>query len=358
MKKTVRFAVIGSGWRSLFYWRIAKTYPELFQMTAMLCRTEEKAEKMKKEYGIPAVTSAKELREGKPQFAVVAVNKASIAQVTMEWAGAGYPVLCETPAALTLVDLEALWNLRKQGARIQVAEQYFLYPAFAAALETVKKGYLGEVFAVDLSAAHEYHGASLIRRFLGVGLENATLTGKKYVFPVEETDSRYGPVSDGRVSMRERVRMTFDFEGGKSAFYDFDGIQYHSFIRSRHLKLQGQRGELYDRTLRYVDKSHAVHEEFIREECIRQGEGIKRVLLGDEILYENPFYRLGKPQLLPQDETAVASLLLGMERYVEDGAECYPLAEALQDAYMQILMEEALKSGAPVKSEDQVWKIN
>ena len=42
----LRFIVVGSGWRSLFYWRIAQALPERFELCAMLCRTEEKAEKM------------------------------------------------------------------------------------------------------------------------------------------------------------------------------------------------------------------------------------------------------------------------------------------------------------------------
>lgn len=41
----LRFIVVGSGWRSLFYWRIAQALPERFELCAMLCRTEEKAEK-------------------------------------------------------------------------------------------------------------------------------------------------------------------------------------------------------------------------------------------------------------------------------------------------------------------------
>lgn len=41
----LRFIVVGSGWRSLFYWRIAQALPERFERCAMLCRTEEKAEK-------------------------------------------------------------------------------------------------------------------------------------------------------------------------------------------------------------------------------------------------------------------------------------------------------------------------
>lgn len=35
----LRFIVVGSGWRSLFYWRIAQALPERFELCAMLCRT-------------------------------------------------------------------------------------------------------------------------------------------------------------------------------------------------------------------------------------------------------------------------------------------------------------------------------
>ena len=48
--------------------------------------------------------------------------------------------------------------------------------------------------------------------------------------------------------------------------------------------------------------------------------------------------------------------MMGMRRYIEEGLECYPLAEGLQDAYALILINEALKSpGRPVRSETQIW---
>ena len=40
----IRFAVVGTGWRSLFYVRIAKWLPERFELTGVLCRTKERAE--------------------------------------------------------------------------------------------------------------------------------------------------------------------------------------------------------------------------------------------------------------------------------------------------------------------------
>lgn len=114
----LRFIVVGSGWRSLFYWRIAQALPERFELCAMLCRTEEKAEKMHREYGVPVSTSAEQCIALHPDFVVVAVNKASIAAVSTEWLARDFAVLCETPAALEEDALRALWQLHRQGAKL------------------------------------------------------------------------------------------------------------------------------------------------------------------------------------------------------------------------------------------------
>lgn len=356
----LNYIVIGSGWRSLFYVRIAQAYPEYFHISALLCRTEEKAERIRLRYGIHTTTSIEECESLSPDLIIVAVNKASICQVTQEWAMKGYPVLCETPAALTLEELNRLWNLSRQGARIQVAEQYLRYPLFAASLEAVKQGFLGDPYAVSLSAVHDYHGASLIRSFLGVGAaEPMKVWGKRYTFPVMETDSRYGPIMDGSVKDRDRVRITFEFESGKVGFYDFSGVQYHSKIRSRHLNVQGVNGELDDFTLRYTDDRFLpVKEEM---EIYRDGEGIRQVALGERILYQNPFSGLTGACLMSQDETAIASLLLDLEKWLKEPqnyGEAYPLASALQDAYTLILMNQALEHpGQVINSAPQSWQL-
>ncbi|MCD8221997.1 MAG: Gfo/Idh/MocA family oxidoreductase [Clostridiales bacterium] len=369
MKDTpITFVTVGSGWRSLFYWRVAQAYPSLFRMEAMLCRTEEKAERMRSLYGIPAVISAAECEEKKPDFIVVAVSKDAIVQTGEEWLERGFPVLLETPAAMEEKDCKRLWQWRKKyGARIQVAEQYFAHPTHAAAIAAVRHGYLGEPYAIDISTVHDYHAASLIRRYLKLGLESVRITAKEYHFPVEETGSRDGAVTDGTVKMRRRVRADFTFtckDGtGKYAFYDFDGVQYHSRIRGRHVCVRGQRGELFDNVLSYVDENHVPHQLELKTERDPYSGGIRRVRFCENgekavsggIFYENPFVRLGQAVVLPEDETAVGTILLGMSRYLEDGTEVYPLAEALQDAYLWVLMERAIEDGAEVHSEVMPW---
>ena len=124
----IRFAVIGSGWRSLLYVRIARALTDMFELTALLCRGQEKADRIQKEYGIHTTTSEDEVIVSKPDFVVSAVNKSSMSDVVRYWAAKGIPVLSETPAGLDIDTLKAIRQDVENGARIQVAEQYFLYP--------------------------------------------------------------------------------------------------------------------------------------------------------------------------------------------------------------------------------------
>ena len=58
---------------------------------------------------------------------------------------------------------------------------------------------------------------------------------------------------------------------------------------------------------------------------------------------------------LNEDETAIACFLDRMQGYLAGGAEVYPLADALQDAYLALLMERALAAGQPLESTPQPW---
>ena len=79
------FIIIGAGWRALYYVRIAKAMPDIFCLDAVYCRTQEKADKIAREYQIHTTTSKEECAAYKPDFAVIAVNKAEICNVAVEW---------------------------------------------------------------------------------------------------------------------------------------------------------------------------------------------------------------------------------------------------------------------------------
>ena len=303
----LQFIVVGSGWRSLFYWRIAQALPERFELCAMLCRTEEKAEKMHREYGVPVSTSAEQCIALHPDLVVVAVNKASIAAVSTEWLARGFAVLCETPAALEEDALRALWQLHQQGAKLQVAEQYWLYPTLAKRLAAVRSGALGTPQFARLSVAHGYHAVSLARQFLNAGQQPVRVTGRSWTERIIETDSRWGAVHN------------------------------HSYLRSTHTSVQGERGEVFDDTLRCLDAA---------------GEPVCRQLTP----LPDPLAAAAAQAGLNKDETAIACFLDRMQGYLAGGAEVYPLADALQDAYLALLMERALAvPGQSVESTPQPW---
>ena len=317
----IRFAVIGSGWRSLFYVRIAKALPDMFELTALLCRGQEKADRIQKEYGIHTTTSEDEIIASKPDFVVSAVNKSSMSDVVRYWAAKGIPVLSETPAGLDIDTLKAIRQDVENGARIQVAEQYFLYPSIKAVIDECKSGTIGEPVSLTISAMHDYHAASVIRRMLGTGLEDVAITGKTFSMKVTDTRTRYEVLTEGRVVEKEEKHLIMEYADGKTAFYDFMSDQYRSPIRNRYINLRGTRGEIINDTVYYLDKDNLA--------------ACKKLDI------TNPYGYAG----LSEDEAAITGILLGMKEYVDTGKEVYPMDEALYDAYIGILMCEAGKTG-------------
>lgn len=314
----IRFAIIGSGWRSLFYARTARALPKEFELCAMLCRTPEKTDKMRRDYGIPATTDEGEILRSKPDFVVSAVSKAGMYDTCVHWLDMGCAVLSETPVSLDFGCLCDIWRRHKAGQKIQVAEQYFLRPDYAAILGLVYDGVIGQPVSMTISAMHDYHAASMIRCALQMDIEDVAVTGKRFVFPVANTKTRYETLTDGKICAKEQTHLILEYASGKTAFYDFTSEQYRSTIRSRYLNIRGTRGETVGDTVYYLDENN-----------LGRSAAIKSF---------NPLKEYG----LGEDEAAIAQLLRGMKSYVDTGlGEVYPMKYALEDAYIATLMAKA-----------------
>lgn len=357
------FIIIGSGWRSLYYVRIAKAMPDILRLDAMYCRIQEKADKMAEEFSIHTTTSIEECVGYKPDFAVVAVNKTSICDVSIEWMDRGITVLSETPAALDMDSLKKLYRYHmsddKTDKKQVVAEQYREYPYNKARINLVNSGVLGDISCLNISIAHEYHGFSLIRAYLGIKPdENYTVSGKIYEFPTTQTLTRYDKFTDGRTAPKKRCVAVFEFESGKVAWYDFDSEQYRSPIRKNMIKVQGVRGELINNELYYLDENNVGRKETIVTDInkVMTGNGnpnlaqvneIKKIAFGDKILYEPVWGLRG----LSEDETAIATLMCKTAEYSRGQAlPPYSLENALADAYAAILLDEAVRTSNKVSS--------
>ena len=354
----IRYAVIGSGWRAEFYIRIAAAVPERFELTGVLIRDHEKGEAFARQHHVKTVNTLDELMQEKPSFVILAIKRGTAAEYLMRLFEKGIPVLAETPPGENVEDLHRLWDAyKKTGAKVQVAEQYFLQPLYSAWYEAIRQGLLGNVVNISISALHGYHGISMIRRMLSAGAENCTICGKRYHFPVTETYGREGMVFDGEVFSCPRDRAAIEFENAGTAFFDFsDPAQYHSFIRTRQLNIQGVRGEIDDLTIRYLTGENIP----VTVDLNRIDLGVYgnqewshfALMLGERFLYRSPFPNAR----LNDDEIAVGSLLLGMQEYLETGKDIYSLANALQDMYLNLELERAYANPCQViQSSTQPW---
>ena len=300
-ERKYKFIIVGSGWRALHYVRIAKALPQCYELCALLCRAEEKADRLSRQYSVIATTSIEECIAMEPDFVVVAVNKSSIADVSIEWMQRGFPVLCETPVVQTAEEAERMRHLLENGCKLTVAEQYTRYPVNSALLRIIGSGVIGEAEYAFVSIAHEYHGASLIRAFLGIGNDvKYEVIRREFEFATTETKNRYETFTDGRVGMKKRTVALFEFDNEKAAIYDFDSEQYHSTIRANMLKIQGRRGEIQGGVVRFLDEKNEPHIEQLEVKSrvvyresdnpnMREICEIERILFRGEAVYEAPF---------------------------------------------------------------------
>lgn len=352
----ISFGIIGGGWRAEFFLRIARALPERFRVGAMMVRDEAKGRLLEEAWGVKTYRSVDDLLAVSGlQFVVVSVPRAVCPEMLRHLARRGMPALAETPPAPDLEGLIAVHELAQRGARIQVAEQYQFQPLHAARLAIARSGKLGRISQAQVSAAHGYHGVSLLRLFLGVGFDGATIRARRFVSPIVAGPGRYGPPPVEKITDSVQVIAQLDFDG-RLGVYDFAGDQYFSWIRSPRMLVRGERGEINNLDVRYLRDFLTPVELELRR--VNAGEGgnlegyyLKGILAGEEWVYRNPF----SPGRLTDDEIAVATCLEKMAAYAAGGPSFYSLAEASQDHYLSLLIDQAVQSGEAVVATRQPW---
>jgi predicted dehydrogenase len=354
--KPIEYAIVGGGWRAEFYLRIARALPERFVVQGMVVRDAAKGQAIEGAWGVPTYRTLDALLQAhRPPFVLTCVSWEANPPLIRELAARGIPVLSETPPAPDVARMAELCALVKQGARIQVAEQYIYQPHHAARLAFARSGALGTISQAQVSAAHGYHGTSLIRHFLGIGYENVRVTARNFRSPLIGGPDRQGAPRGERMTSSSQTIAWLDF-GDRLGVFDFTGEQYFSWVRGQRLLVRGERGEINNHEAEYLsDYATPVEVAFRRVSAGANGnlEGLylKGIVAGDQWVYRNPF----APGRLTDDEIAIATCVAGMAAYVEGGPEVYPLAEACQDRYLDMLIAQAAESGKVVESSTQSW---
>ena len=315
----IKYGIVGAGWRSAFYLRIAELLPKEFSVSGIYIRNSEKQKEFADKYNVRICSSLEELLKTDFDFIVSCVNKDNISETIKTLTAKNIPVLTETPV-----------TDGTPTGRVQVAEQFHFMPRNQAYKRIIESGILGEVHSVRLSCCHDYHAASLIRFFLDTGFEIPEINTISLIDPVTRYNSRAGYLKSPAVIKAEEKIKIFKFKD-KTALYDFSFEQYFSDIRSSQITIRGTNGEIVNNTCSYL-KDGVPH----RFEICRNAYGTEESLDGmclfnitgnGEVLYTNPF----PYSRLSDEEIAIATCLKKMKKYLKVGEEFYPLKHAAID---------------------------
>ncbi len=349
----IRFAIIGAGWRSDFYVRVAGALPDRFEVTGLLTRDTARAATVARDWAVPASITLDDLLATDPAFVVVSVPWAVTPVLLRELADLGIPTLTETPPAPDVDGLRALRSL--VDARIQVAEQYQFQPYHAARLTIARSGRLGTVTEAQVSVAHGYHGIDLMRRFLAVDDEPVTIRATRFTSSIVAGPDRHGPPTGEMLAESHQVIAWFDF-GDRLGVMDFTDDQYFSWIRSTRLLARGDRGEIDDLTVRSLqDATTPLVVQLTRHDTGQggnlEGHHLVGITAGAEWIYRNAY----ASARLSDEEIAVATTLTRMHEWLDGGPAICSLAHGAQDHYLNLLMGQAAASREQVHVPGHVW---
>ncbi|MFI9488082.1 Gfo/Idh/MocA family protein [Promicromonospora sp. NPDC052451] len=364
--RTARVGIVGSGFRARTVLRVLHALPGRFEVAGVATRNAADREALSAG-GLPAAglpglpapawaTVSELLAAGRPDLVVLTLPAGPAQPVVRDLAAAGVPVLTETPAAGTVEELATLQRLVDDGACVHVAEQYHLEPLIGAQLAVAASGRLGTVTDAHVAVAHDYHGISVLRRALGIGFDDAVITARRDARRVLPSPSRADDPEDRALVDTVHATAWLDF-GDRLGTYEFDDVQYRSWVRSPTLLVRGERGELRDDVVRHVGPDglprHATLERVAAGGAgSHEGMFLRGYTLDGEWLYRNAF----RPARLPDDELSIARLVAAMADHVLDGAPSpYSVAEAAQDQYLQLAVRRAAASGERVRTSPQPW---
>ncbi|MBR4910604.1 MAG: Gfo/Idh/MocA family oxidoreductase, partial [Clostridia bacterium] len=317
----ITFGLIGAGWRSEFYLRIAALMPQIFSVSGIFIRNPEKHKEFSEKYDAPIFDNLNDLLNTDFDFIVSCVSKDSINETAQMLANKDIAVLTETP----VTDGELT-------GRIQVAEQFHFMPQNQAYKAIINSGILGKVNQVQLSCCHDYHAASLIRFFLDIKEEKPHKTEIKLTDKLSRYNSRAGLINPTAVNSEQKI-VVLDF-GQKNAVYDFNYEQYFSDIRSSRIVIRGTNGEIANDTVTYLKDglphSFTINRSYIGKKENLDGFSLVNLSGNGQILFENPFM----PARLSDEEIAIATCLVKMKEYVNSGEEFYSVKDAYTDYSM------------------------
>lgn len=355
--------IVGTGWRSEFFLRVATALPERFRLVGLATRSPEKGAAIEASWSVPTVRDADELiGRFRPDFVIASVPWAVTPDIIRTVAGHGIPVLAETPPAPDQDGLVRLWQSLADPGLVQVAEQYPYLPIMQAYRAMIAGGLLGTVTSAQVSWTQQYHAVALLRSLLGDHCSGdhagpVTVSAESYESPVTESLGRDGwPDQEREITVRRTLAM-INF-AGRLGVYDFTDSQWFHPLLERRLNVRGTHGEIVDHRLtRLLDPRTPVAETVTRRQTGIDGDlegfDLDTLSVGGRVWYRNPF----QSRRFSDEDIAIGTLLARMADWVaEAGEPPYPLAEASQDHAIALAINESVVTGERIQVARGPWR--
>ena len=298
----MKVVLAGTGWRAMFFVRIASMIPSLMEISAIYTHTEKRAQEMR-EMGFNAYSEIDKALEAEHVAVIVSTGKEGCYELLSYLKKKGEFIISET-VFYPFSDEELSSLIDAKGA---VCEQYQYTPLYASILSSLH--IVGNIDQVRISGLHNHHAASIARRVLGIDDEMPESLGSvDYPSHMLKTGERKGMVRTGEMEDYKRALRLLRFSKGLF-INDFSSNQYHSYFYGKTIEIRGERGIITERGVSTVDdKGYPVFMPFVFHRDVSVGNGLMtltHVTLGAKTIFENPFY----PMNLSDDEIGIAILL-------------------------------------------------
>ena len=357
--RKISFGIVGGGWRAQFFLRVAREIDDLFEVKVIVEPNEKTAEKLKAEWNIPVVRDTDALEEYREsvEFLVLCLRPELLPEVVKELTDREYYILTETFSMETEEDLCRYYESVSRPELIQIAEQYWLRPMHQARLRLISEGMIGEATQAQISIGHGYHGISLLRKYLDVMYEPCRIHAWCFKNNLVKGPGRAGYPEKEEIITDQQTVGIFEFEN-KWGLYDFTEEQYFSEIRGYRMLVRGEKGEIDDRFVRYLeDFKTPVILPMVRLDSGADGSmgvpGNEGIIWGTKWAYQSPF----GVRRLSDDEIAIATVIQNMSDYIISGKSFYSFNEGCQDQYLDILMKKSIETGRTVETKPQTWMV-
>jgi predicted dehydrogenase len=225
--------MLGAGGRATYlYQRIIRDMPEDVELVGCWSRSESSVSRLSDTLGVPGFTDMQKLKAETGAVAgICAVSYSANGAVALQAVEAGFHILTETPIAHDLAEADAVIRAAAdRGLHVEVAEQFHRRPTEQIKLALIRAGVFGTIYSsFNDFVGHGYHGASVMRSYLGFDAVPVRVVGSVHEYPLTRHYAAFSGETKERSEKQEHGIV--EFSDGRVGIFHWTNVGYDSALR-------------------------------------------------------------------------------------------------------------------------------